>query len=130
MDEARKKTDKRLKELEKEVGGVYWANPALNRVARKFQKFMADVGEKVRAEYEAYLDDPSPENKKAYISAVEELTLRNKAYKRLLEEIVEVLSDVNADALDIINGAMLDIYCWNYNQVAVQCKEVGIDVEE
>lgn len=129
MDEARKKTDKRLKELEKEVGGVYWANPALNRVARKFAKFMEGVAEKVQPEYEAYLDDKSNENKKRYIDAVEKYTIRNKAYKRLLEEIVEVLSDLNADALDLINDAMVEIYCWNYNQVAETCKEVGISVE-
>ena len=129
MDNARKKTDKRLKELDREIGRVYDNSPALKRIAEKYNRFMQAVGEKVSAEYAAYLAEPSKETKQAYIDAVEKYTLRNKAYKRLVDEIVEVLADVNAEALDLINDSMVDIYCWNYNQTAETCKEVGIYVE-
>ena len=56
------------------------------------------------------------------------LTLQNKAYKKLCSEISLAMANVNAKATDMTNEFVDNIYMLNYNEVAEDCKKVGIRV--
>lgn len=132
LDRARQKTDKRLNKIEKEIGRMYRTHPALLEVQKEFANYMKMVEKKTAKSYKAYVDETDSEKKaelkKEYASEVEELTLKSKVYNKLVTKIVRALAIVNQEALDIVNDAMIGIYVDNYNQVAVDCKKVGIKV--
>lgn len=125
-DKARIKTDKRLNKIDAEISRMYSTHPALLSVEKKYAEYMNMVKDKTADEYAAYLKDP--EQKQAYINKVRSLTLQSAEYKRLVNRIVDVLADVNQQALNIVNDSMADIYAINYDQVADECKRVGIKV--
>lgn len=131
MDKARRKTDKRLKKMEREMGGVYKKDPALLAVEKEYAAYMKDVQEKTKPEYDDYIhakDGEKTEKKKAYQDAVKALTLNSKEYRKIVEKVCAVLAKVNQKALDIANDQMIAIYTDNYNQVAEECRRVGIKV--
>lgn len=131
-DKARTQTDKKLRQMERDIGRVYRLHPALLAVEKEYAKYMGIVQEKTKAEYRAYMDEDDPdikaEKEKAYMRKVRELTMESTRYNKIVEKIVGVLADVNQQALDISNKAMPEIYAMNYNQVAEDCKKVGIKV--
>lgn len=127
MDKARQRTDKQLAKIEREMGRIYKNDPALKHIEKEYADYMAKVKKQTEAEYEAYKADP--EKKQEYTDKVRALTLESAEYKRLVKKIVAVLADVNQQALDVSNDAMIDIYTMNYNQVAEECKRVGIRVD-
>lgn len=131
-DRARIQTDSRLDNMEKEIGRVYQKSPALLAVEKEYAQYMGMVQDKTKAEYKAYIDEDDPdikaEKKKAYMGKVRALTMESNAYNRLVKKIMGVLAEVNQQALDISNKAMREIYAINYNQVAEDCKKVGIKV--
>jgi N-acetylglucosamine kinase-like BadF-type ATPase len=88
---------------------------------------MAKVQKQTEKEYKAYKEDP--EQKQAYIDKVKALTLGSKEYARLTQKIARVLAEVNQQALEISNNAMLEVYAMNYNQVADDCRKAGIKVD-
>lgn len=133
MDRARKRTEKKLRSLEKRVKGVYANDPSLLRMLKRFEQYMNEVDE---ATHEAYLEYNNAEwgemrdkAKRAYMEAVRRLTIENRMYNDMISRFTEVMAEVNQQALDVINAEMDDIYMLNYNQVAVDCKKVGIKVE-
>ena len=125
-DKARAKTDKRLSKIDAEISRVYDTHPALLSVEKKYAEYMMIVKKQTEKEYEAYQQDP--EQKQAYIDKVRSLTLQSAKYKKLVNEIVDVLAEVNQQALNVVNDSMADIYAMNYNQVAEECKRVGIKI--
>lgn len=131
-DKARTQTDKKLRQMERDIGRVYRLHPALLAVEKEYAKYMGMVQEKTKAEYKAYIDENDPdikaEKEKAYMRKVRELTMESTRYNKIVEKIVGVLAEVNQQALDISNKAMPEIYAMNYNQVAEDCKKVGIKV--
>ena len=131
-DRARIQTDSRLDNMEKEIGRVYQKSPALLAVEKEYAQYMGMVQDKTKAEYKAYIDEDDPdikaEKKKAYMGKVRALTMESNAYNRPVKKIMGVLAEVNQQALDISNKAMREIYAINYNQVAEDCKKVGIKV--
>lgn len=131
-DKARTQTDKKLRQMEQDIGRVYRLHPALLAVEKEYAKYMGMVQEKTKAEYKAYIDEDDPdikaEKKKAYMGKVRALTMESNAYNKIVKKIVGVLAEVNQQALDISNKAMPEIYAMNYNQVAEDCKKVGIKV--
>ena len=131
-DRARAETERRLDKVEKQIGGVYSNSPALLSVQKEYARYMAKVKKRTEAAYKAYLDeddkDIKAEKKEAYQAELRRYTLESKEYKQLVDKITSTLAQVNQDALDIVNDATLGVYCINYNQVAVDCKEVGIKV--
>ena len=131
MDKARRKTDKRLKKMEREMSGVYKKDPALLAVEKEYAAYMNIVQEKTKAEYDAYIhaeDGEKKEKKKEYQDAVKALTLNSTEYKRIVKKVCAVMAKVNQKALDIANDQMIGIYTDNYNQVATECRKVGIKV--
>lgn len=131
-DKARTQTDKKLRQMERDIGRVYRLHPALLAVEKEYAKYMGMVQEKTKAEYRAYMDKNDPdikaEKEKAYMRKVRELTMESTQYNKIVKKIVGVLAEVNQQALDISNKAMPEIYAINYNQVAEDCKKVGIKV--
>jgi N-acetylglucosamine kinase-like BadF-type ATPase len=127
MDRARTQTDKKLDMIEREIGRVYKEYPALLAIEKEYAKYMAKVQKQTEKEYNAYKEDP--EQKQAYIDKVKALTLGSKEYARLTQKIARVLAEVNQQALEISNNAMLEVYAMNYNQVADDCRKAGIKVD-
>lgn len=132
MDEARKQTDKKLKDVERRVSDVYATDPSLLRIRDKYERYMERVARLTKDSYTAYKNAPEGEKKdelkKAYISDVERLTSKNAQYKNIISEFTRIMAQVNQKALDLVNAEMPEVYRINYNQVAKQCEEVGITV--
>lgn len=128
MDKARIQTDKKLKSMEKEISRVYKTYPALLSVEKEYAEYLEMVKEKTADLYTAYVEDPNDDTKKAYMDEVRKLTIGSKKYNELVKKTASVLAEVNEKALDISNKAMVEIYAINYNQVADECKRVGIKV--
>lgn len=132
MDEARRKTDKILKGIEKAQGRIYATDPALIRIEKEYARYMKMVQKRTEGEYRAYINakgkDIEEECKKAYMDAIRALTTESKEYRDLVRRIASVLAEVNQKALDSVNEAMPEIYAINYNQVAEECRRAGIEV--
>ena len=132
MDRARKKTDKRLNAMEKEIGRIYKNDPALNRIEKKFDAYMKNVQARTKDLYNAYVNesdrDEKEQKKKAYSDAVQALTLQSAEYRKILKQFTQIMAEVNQKALDVVNDSMIEIYTINYNQVAEECRKVGIKV--
>lgn len=133
MDRARSKTNKLLKDLERRVGEVYITDPSLSYIQRKYHDYMDMVKMYTKDSYEAYVNetdiDTKEQLKKVYTDEVRALTTKSVEYKRLINEIARIMANINQKALDLINEEMTEVYTINYNQVAVECKKVGIKVD-
>lgn len=133
MDRARQATDKKLQAMESEIGRIYANSPALKRIRKEYAEYMKMVQKRTESSYKAYMDetdlDTKKDLKKAYTDEVRSLTLESKEYNKLIKKFTEVMAQVNQEALNVANGAMVDIYVENYNQVAVECRRVGIEVD-
>ena len=103
---------------------------ALNAVTKQVIEYMNKVMKETQAQYDAYINaqEEKEKHKEEYIKAVKEKTIFSKEYKKLLSKLVGVLAQVNQQALDIANDEMIAIYTDNYNQVAEDCRKVGIKV--
>lgn len=134
MDKARKKTDNQLKNMERKIGKVYSDSLALRRIEKKYNAFMESVSKQTEASYRAYKAESDEkikkEFKKAYMDEIKSLTVNNKEYKVLIDEFTTVLAGVNQEAVDVVNDEVSEIYAENYNQVAEECKRVGITVND
>lgn len=133
MDRARQATDKKLQAMEDEIGRIYANSPALKRIWKEYAEYMKMVQKRTESSYKAYMDETDPDTKKdlkkAYTDEVRSLTLESKEYNKLIKKFTEVMAQVNQEALNVANSAMVDIYVENYNQVAVECRRVGIEVD-
>lgn len=133
MDKARKLTDQKLNSMEREISRVYRKNPAISQIEKKYKEFMDSVQAQTADLYEAFLKESDQDKrsalKKEYTAEVKRLTLESPEYKRLLKDVTRTLAAVNQQALDVSNKAMREIYAINYNQVADECRRVGIKVD-
>ena len=134
MDNARKKTDKLLQELERRIEAIYRSDPSLLRLQRKYDKYMANVEASVADEYYAYKTENDREEKKRlkqiYKDKVWSLTKGSRVYNDIVSDYVSAMANVNQRALDMINAEMPEIYVLNYNQIADTCKIIGVTVDE
>jgi ribosomal protein S12 methylthiotransferase accessory factor YcaO len=132
QDKARSKTDKILQEIEGAISALYKNNPDLINAQKQYQRYMSQVDkltEAVKKEYDTETDAVKKRKlKQDYIKQVEWYTTNNSQYKSLVENICRIMATVNQKALDIVNDRLEEIYMINYNQVAVECKRVGIEV--
>lgn len=132
-DRARKKTDRILNNIEGAISALYAQSPELQRAGQVYRNYMRHVStltEPVKKAYDAETDPAKKRKlKQDYIKAVERLTTRNKEYQRLIDDICYQMALVNQQAVDLINERMEEIYIVNYNQVAEECKKVGIEVK-
>lgn len=131
MDRARQKTDKILSDLERRIDSIYESDPSLKRIQKKYARYMQSVEAKTKDAYLAYQNADASDRdrlKRAYAEEVELLTLRNKTYRGIVKEFSRIMADVNQEALDLVNEEMSTIYAINYNQIAVDCRKIGITV--
>lgn len=133
QDKARQKTDKILMQMEDEIGRVYESDPALIRAKKKYGEYMKTVWKAVEGSYKAFMDaedkDTKEKARKAYMDEIRGLTVRSAKYKAIMNEVTSALTNANQKATDIVNDAMVDVYVLNYNQVAEECRRVGIKVK-
>ena len=133
MDKARRQTDKILNGMKHEIGRIYESDPALIRIQREYDNYMSMVQKRTEESYNKYMketdQDKKAELKKIYTDEVKDLTINSAQYKKLVKRITSVMADVNQRALNICNKNMAEIYAINYNQVAVDCRKVGIRVD-
>ena len=131
MDRARTETDRKLNKMESQIGRIYESSPALKRIEREYAEYMKMVQKKTEPAYKAYLDadyESKADLKKAYTDEVRALTIDSKDYNKLIKKFTDVMAQVNQEALSVVNHSMSEIYALNYNQVADECKRVGIEV--
>ena len=131
-DKARIQTDRKLDQIDGQIGRVYKDSPALLSVEKKYAEFMKGVKKRTEKAYKAYIEeedkDIKAEKKKAYMGELKRYTLESAEYKKLVDKITDALAEANSEALGIINDAMVDVYVDNYNAVADECERVGIKV--
>lgn len=132
MDKARQKTDKKLKTLEREIKRVYRDDLSLQKVKAEYDAYMSMVEKRVEASYRAFVSETDKihkdELKRVYMGQIAALTRDNFQYKMIVRRFVRTMAEVNQRALDLANAEMSEIYVLNYNQVAEECKRVGIEV--
>lgn len=132
-DRARTETEKRLDTLEKGIDALFSHDKTLNSAMTALQKYLARVQKLTEASYKAYTSesdkDIKAEAKKAYMDEIRKHTIDSKEYQKLSQAVVDALAACNQKALDATNAEMPEIYAVNYNQVADECREVGIDVK-
>lgn len=132
MDSARKQTDKLLYNLERRIDSIYESDPSLKRIQQEYAKYMDKVESATMDAYLAYKDADDKESrdrlKRAYAEQVEALTLRNKTYQSIVKRFAKIMAGVNQRALDLVNAEMSTVYAINYNQIAVECRKIGITV--
>lgn len=133
MDRARRKTDKKLNEIENQISDIYAHDPALLDVISQYREYCAIIGRQLEPSYNAFMKETDPVEKeklkKDYTKKMREVTTNSKKYNNLVQKIAKIFSQVNQEALDVVNGEMVDIYTMNYNQVAVDCRKAGIEVD-
>jgi hypothetical protein len=62
------------------------------------------------------------------MSKIEALTVKSKAYQKIIKKLTAELARVNQLGLDLVNERMAKIYAISYNQVAEECRRVGIKI--
>lgn len=135
-DKARQKTDKMLAGIERQMGRVYDTDPALLNIQKKYDKYMASVYKRTEGAYKAFIDaddaddeESKKEAKEVYMGQIRRYTIESKEYNSIIKEFVRIMADVNQKALDVVNDSMSEIYAINYNQVAEDCRKVGLKVD-
>lgn len=124
-DQARKQTDKILRDMEKEVDAIY--SRASKEISAKWDKYMESHKGKVEQAYNDLQEalkfgsyDDIKEARDTYERTVKNVTLNNDRYKAMVKETSAKLSHTNEVALDYVNGNMAKIYTLNYNEFANQ----------
>ena len=132
MDKARTRTDRKLKQIESEIGRVYKEDPALKRIQGEYARFMEKVQKESQKEYDAYVKESDRvkkvELKKAYSRKVEELTVKSGQFKDIMRRFSKVMAWTNQKALDVINDQMISVFAENFNSISEECEKVGIKV--
>lgn len=118
-------TDLELAKMEKQLNKIY--KQAQSEIQEKWDKYMAKAQpkvDKVKAAAEAAMLDPNIDPLKAqklndaYQKAMLNMTLQNKHYQAMVDQVTDKLTNVNQIALDYLNGQMPEIYCHNFNEFA------------
>lgn len=132
MDDARKWSDKKLKSVEAQIDKIYRKDPAIKKIYKEYSNYMDTVQKRTETAYKAFVEetdkDIKAEKKKAYTDELTALTVNSKEYKQLVHKFAQTMAKVNQSALNIVNDTMADVYAKNYNEVATECKRVGIKV--
>jgi flagellar biosynthesis/type III secretory pathway protein FliH len=128
-DQGRTAADKILEQTEKRMGRIYSEDPALVKIQKRLAKYLDGVRKDTQELYEERKAHPMDEDaRKAYEDAIREKTLGSKEYNAIIKEFVQAITAANQKALDVANGTMVDVYTVSYNNVAEECRRVGIKV--
>lgn len=131
-DKARIQTEKLLSKSEKDIEKVYTSNKELKKAIKEYTKYMERLQKATEGLFKAYKDEEDINAKKdaknAYMAEILAQTIESKEYQRIISKLTASITKVNQKALDKINEITAEIYAINYNQVAEDCRKVGIKV--
>lgn len=125
-DSAREMTDRELAMVSRQISLLFKKDKRLLLAQKRYSDFMKKVKEDTQELYEQSKSDE--EAKKAYVAEVKKRTLENREYRRLIDDVTKEIARVNQLAVDLMNSKSAKIYTENYNQVAEDCRKVGIKV--
>lgn len=126
-DSARVKTDKQLKELEKEIERVY--KRAEKEITEKWYDYMEQADKKLKDLHDEYVNAPTGEKraaKRRYEEAAKRVTLQDNQFKQMRDNVVSKITDANNIAVDYTNGALPPIYTTNYNYIDPDLYKTGV----
>lgn len=133
-DRARQKTDKRLSVLEQKISRLYATSPLLKEIRAEYRQYMKGVQSRTEEPYSLFANETDigyrEELKNRYKRILEAETVYSKQYQDIIQRFAEAMAKVNQQAIDMINDEMISVYTENYNQVAVDCRKVGIKVND
>lgn len=131
-DNAHRKTDIILQEIEQTIVEIYARDKKLKAIGREYRAYMDFVDNQTDLTRNAFLsaDDKisRQEAERAYMDQIWTLTIHSEEYNRIIRDFTHRLAELNQEALDVVNDKLPEIYMINYNQVAEECKRVGIKV--
>jgi hypothetical protein len=128
-EQGRTAADKILEQTEKRMGRIYNDDPALVKIQKRLAKYLDGVRKDTQELYNERKAHPQDKDaRKAYEDAVRERTIDSKEYNAIIKDFVAAITEANKKALDIANGSMMDVYAVSYNNVAEECRRVGIKV--
>lgn len=130
-DEARKITDRRLKQIEKRVTSIY--TQAQDEISKSWNVYMDNVAKKLEKLQQEY-DAAKASGDTALIKSIGEKlgkakaseTYQNARYAAMLDNVTSKLANVNQTAISYINGELPSIYVINYNSIAPKAKIAGV----
>ena len=128
-DKARKWTDKKLSQMEKEISDIY--QKSAKDVYKKWDEYMQTTGEKI-AEYQKAYDEAKKTDDKELIRRTgrklsqvkQEQTLQSDQYKAMLDRTAKEIARVNQTALAYTNDQIPSVYAKNYAQVGEDLKKI------
>ena len=133
IDEIRKWSDRRLKEIEEEISEIY--TEAVGDITKKWSDYMEKSEAKIADLRIAYNNAVQSNDTKAIREARDKLqdaiksqTLRNNRYKDLVDEITTKLGQVNQNTITYINGQMPEIYVNNFNFIDKETQQVLAEI--
>lgn len=126
MDDAHRKTDKKLEEMERHLSAIYSKKEkALSKELQKFAKNIKKESDELLENYRnAETREEKQKAKKAYILYFDRIK-RTKKFKRLSEFVADEIYKTNIESSRYINGKAPEIYAMNYNAMG---KELESDL--
>lgn len=106
--------------MEKEISNIY--KDAQKDISEKWDKFMKshypklkDAQEKLKEAEKLGDKDKIKDAKDVYERTAKNITVNNRRYHNMLDDVTNKLANTNQIALDYINGEMPSVYTINYN---------------
>lgn len=131
MDDARRWTDERLREMEQRITDIY--TEAEMELRMKWYAYMQRAEKRVENLQKAYDEAKKSGDReeikktgKALGQAQRAITLQNKWYQDMVDEITTQLAHVNQTAVAYMNEQVPSIYATNYNAIAPDAERFGI----
>lgn len=120
LDEARKKTDRKLEQLEKKLAEVY--KTAETEIRKSWDSFMEEQNAYIKDLQDAYysaknagFEDEARKLGKQLGIEKRKRILQNQYYQDMVNEVTTQLAHINETALSYINGEIPEFYTINRN---------------
>ena len=130
MDELRKETDKKLKEIEDKLEGIY--KDAESELREKWDNYMQRAEKRVERYEEALQDalktgdeDKIAAARKTLTEKKQAVLYRDKQFADMVDGVTDRLAKVNQIATDYVNEQMPGIYSYNYNGVLREAQDAA-----
>lgn len=128
FDKTRKWTDRELAQMEAYIRKMY--KQAQDEITAEWNAYMSNGQDRLANLYNAYLiaqADQKSAALQAYQDAVQNYTLRNEYYQRMVRNTAIRIANANQIAADYINGKLPSIFVMNFNAASVDALSVGMD---
>lgn len=131
-DNARRKTEKQLKKMEREIREIY--KKAAIEITKEWNEYMSSAAKEIedlQNEYEKAKASGDKDVTRRYgiklSKAKRKVTLQDKRYKAMIKEVTRQLANINQTATAYINGEVPNIYALNYNEISTDAFNLGVD---